>query len=377
MEITSHDSLEAICAEEWDALAGTNPFLKYGFLRSLETSDCLQSQGWYPQHIVVSSDGSIVGAMPLYVRDNSYGEFVFDWAWAEAYEKAGGRYYPKLVSAIPFSPVSGSRLLTHNDDPDKNNIKKLLVSTGIKLCTDNNLSSWHCLFIDLEPHEIFVNSNMLARLGCQYHWFNRGYLNFQDFLSTLSSKKRKNIKRERRLVDKLNLNIETLVGAEISEKHWQIFYTFYCATFTKKWGAPRLTLEFFLNLEKNLPGAAVLILANDNQNYVAGAFSLQSDDVLYGRHWGCARDYNNLHFELCYYQTIEYCIKNNFKKLDAGAQGEHKIGRGFEPVETWSMHWLKDENFRAPVANFLDHETKAIKDYIAQLSEHSAFRKQE
>ena len=164
MEITSHDSLEAINAEEWDALAGSNPFLKYGFLRLLETSDCLQSQGWYPQHIIVSSNGSIVGAMPLYVRDNSYGEFVFDWAWAEAYEKAGGRYYPKLVSAIPFSPVSGSRLLTNNHDPEKNNIEKLLVNTGIKLCADNNLSSWHCLFIDLEPHEIFTNNNMLARL---------------------------------------------------------------------------------------------------------------------------------------------------------------------------------------------------------------------
>ena len=377
MKITSHDSLEAINADQWDILAGNNPFLKYGFLRSLETTNCLDAQGWYPQHLVVMSNDKLVGAMPLYVRDNSYGEFVFDWAWADAYEKAGGQYYPKLVSAIPFSPVSGNRLLTQKDDPEKDTIKKLLVTAGIQLCADNNLSSWHCLFVDLESHEFFLNKNMLARLGCQYHWFNYNYLDFEEFLKALSSKKRKNIKRERRQVRDLDLQIETLVGAEISENQWNVFYEFYCSTFEKKWGAPRLTLDFFLNLEQNLPGAAVLILASDAGKYVAGAFSLQSEEVLYGRHWGCARDYNNLHFELCYYRTIEYCIKNNLKKLDAGAQGEHKIGRGFEPIETWSMHWLREENFRSPVNNFLNHETKAVKDYICQLSEHSAFRKNE
>jgi predicted N-acyltransferase len=222
---------------------------------------------------------------------------------------------------------------------------------------------------------LFSDNETLVRLGCQYHWFNDNYLTFDDFLSALSSKKRKNIKRERRKVSESGLEIECLSGDGITEEHWKNFYAFYCSTFYQKWGEPRLTLDFFLSLNSRLPDCAVLILAKDKEKYVAGAFALSSEDTLYGRHWGCNENYDSLHFELCYYQTIEYCIRHKLKTLDAGAQGEHKISRGFVPIKTWSLHWLRELSFRKPVENFLNNETEAIEEYINKLEDHSAFKK--
>lgn len=374
LRLTVVDSLAGIAADDWNALAGDDPFLRHGFLHGLEATGCLAPQGWYPQHLVVHDGSRLVGAMPLYVRDNSYGEFVFDWSWAEAYQRAGGRYYPKLVTAVPFSPVSGRRLLLGNSPAD-GPIARLLVDAAVRACTDNELSSWHCLFLSDDEHPVCEDAGLLARLGCQYHWFNDDYQDFDAFLAHLASKKRKQIKRERRLVAEQDLTIETLVGADITAAQWSVFHRFYCSTFERKWGEPRLTEEFFQTLEDRLPGAAVLILARDGTEYVAGAFSLRGGDTLYGRHWGASGRFESLHFELCYYRTIDFCIENGLRRLDAGAQGEHKLARGFRPVKTWSMHYIRDPGFRRAVGDFLGHERRALEDYITGLDEHLAFRR--
>lgn len=367
-------SLAGIHAAEWDALAGDDPFMRHGFLHGVEATDCLESQGWYPQHLLVRDGETLVGAMPLYIRDNSYGEFVFDWSWADAYERAGGRYYPKLVTAAPFSPVGGRRLLTLPQHPRQADIEQVLVAAGIRACEDNQLSSWHCLFPEQAQTARFTDGGMMLRLGCQYHWYNHDYTDFDDFLAQLTSKKRKQIRRERRRVAEQDLVIETLTGDEISTEQWSVFYEFYCATFHRKWGEPRLTKAFFHSLESRLPGAAVLILAREGDQYVAGAFSLRGGDTLYGRHWGCLARHDNLHFELCYYRTIDYCIRHGLRRLDAGAQGEHKLSRGFVPVRTWSAHYLRDSGFRSAVNDFLRQERDGIEAYIESLDTHTAFR---
>ena len=373
MKIEVVDSLAGIDAHAWDELAGEDPFLRHGFLHGVEATGCLEPQGWYPQHLVVRDDDDVLlGALPLYVRDNSYGEFVFDWSWADAYERGGGRYYPKLVSAIPFSPVSGKRLLVRAGHEAE--VAPLLAYAGVKVCEDNDLSSWHCLFPDASQLAYFEKAGLLARLGCQYHWFNDAYTSFDDFLARLSSKKRKQIRRERRTVGEAGLTIETLVGDQITEAHWSVFHRFYCSTFNRKWGEPRLNEAFFQSLESRLPGAAVLILARDGRDYVAGAFSLQGGDTLYGRHWGCTGHHDNLHFELCYYRTIDFCISQGLRRLDAGAQGEHKLSRGFVPVKTWSTHWISDKGFRRAIRDFLSRETEAMERYVRELDGHLAFR---
>lgn len=373
MRVSVVDSLAGVAAADWDAMTGGHPFLLHGFLHGLEISDCLAPQGWYPQHVLVHEGARLVGALPLYLRDNSYGEFVFDWSWAEAYARAGGNYYPKLVSAIPFAPVTGPRLLVH-PAADRAAIGARLIASARDACADNGLSSWHCLFPPDDELPLYAQAGLLARLGCQYHWFNHDYADFDAFLATLTSKKRKQIKRERRLVDAHGLTIETLVGAEITPAQWSVFHRFYCSTFERKWGEPRLTLAFFQALEDYVPGRAVLILARDGARYVAGAFALRGDDSLYGRHWGTNAHYDNLHFELCYYRTIDFCINHRLARLDAGAQGEHKLARGFVPVATWSVHWLQDTRFRRAVADFLERERMAMDQHMNLLADHVAFR---
>jgi len=374
MKLEVVESLAGIAPEAWDALAGDDPFLRHGFLHGLEDTGCLEPQGWYPQHVLARIDGELVGALPLYLRDNSYGEFVFDWSWADAYERAGGRYYPKLVTAVPFSPVSGRRVLVSDDGPGAPTARAL-IDAAVQLCNDNGLSSWHCLFLSPEEKDLCEDAGLAARLGCQYHWFNDDYADFDAFLAALNSKKRKQVRRERRQVAAQELVIETLVGAAITPAHWSVFHDFYCSTFHRKWGEPRLTETFFQTLDARLPGAPVLILARAGADYVAGAFALRGGDTLYGRHWGCNARYDNLHFELCYYQTIDFCIRHGLRRLDAGAQGEHKLARGFVPVQTWSTHWIRDEGFRRAVQDFVNQERHALEQYIASLDDHLAFRR--
>ncbi len=374
MELEVVDSLSTISPGEWDRLAGGDPFLRHGFLHGLEATDCLSPQGWYPQHVLLREDGALRAALPLYVRDNSYGEFVFDWSWADAYERAGGKYYPKLVTAVPFSPVGGQRLLVTPDVPDPSTLRARLCAAGVQLCNDNQLSSWHCLFPLSEQLPELESAGLVTRLGCQYQWLNPGYSDFDAFLAALTSKKRKQIKRERRLVAEQDLSVETFVGDAITEQHWSVFYRFYCSTFHRKWGEPRLTERFFLELNDRLPGTPFLIMARRGEEYLAGAFGLIGDDTLYGRHWGCSAHADHLHFELCYYRTIDLCLALGLKRLDAGAQGEHKIARGFVPVRTWSAHWIRDNGFRAAVSEFVGRERDAMETYISSLDSHLAFR---
>lgn len=369
------NSLDNISSTEWNRLSdGGNPFVLYEYLHGLEKYDCLSDQGWIPCHFVVSSGNQLVGAIPLYLKTNSYGEFVFDWAWADAYERAGGKYYPKLVSTIPFAPVIGPRLLADPEFDRKAEIKTLLLKSVIEFIESSGISSFHALFIEEPDQEAFVQEKLLQRLTCQFHWFNPGYRDFQDFLDGMTSKKRKQIKRERRQVQENHIEIEVLSGDQINEEQWHFFYQFYCSTFYRRWGNPRLTLDFFHSLSDTLPKSTLLVLARHEKNYVAGAFSMLGRDTVFGRHWGCSEQFPYLHFELCYYQTIEFCIQNRLKKVDAGVQGEHKLSRGFSPIGAVSYHWIRHPGFRDAIEDYLNRETREIQWNIDALKQHLPYK---
>ena len=373
MRLSVIRALSDVPESDWQALAGTaEPFQHHALLNALEVHDCLEPQGWLPHHMLAWDGERLVGAMPLYLRDNSQGEFVFDWNWAEAYARAGGDYYQKLVTAVPFTPVTGARLLLAPEAPPET--AEALVEAAIGLAEDNSLSSWHCLF----PHEsqlpLLSGADLIRREGCQYHWFNHGYTDFEQFLETLTSKRRKEIRRERRDIPGAGVEIEIHEGSAIPDEIWQTFHRFYCDTFDRKWGSPRLTLNFFRTLSQSPGLHPVLFLARLEGEYVAGAFALRGPDTLYGRHWGCTRFVRNLHFELCYYQTIEYAIRHGLSRVDAGAQGEHKIARGFNPVRTWSVHWIRDPSFRRAVADFCRREERHIEAYVSQVNSATAYR---
>ena len=377
MEITikQANNLNQVAKSEWDQLdINGNPFLKYDFLNGLERFKCLEGHGWEPCHLLVTGEDNLLGAMPLYIRDDSHGEFVFDWAWADAYERAGGRYYPKLVSAIPFTPVCGPRILINPSLGKDRGIKTLLIKTVTELAERARLSSFHCLFTEEDDQQVMADSGLLMRKTCQFHWRNRNYDDFEHFLQGLTSRRRKQIKRERRTIREENVEILRLRGAEITEEHWAVFYGFYCSTFHRRWGSPRLTLDFFHHLSTAMPENTLLILAKHGKEYVAGAFAMLSDTTLYGRHWGCDRYLANLHFELCYYQTIEYCLENRLSWVDAGVQGEHKLYRGFEPFLALSGHWIRHAGFRAAVDNYLEQETAQMNAYVKALEAHLPFK---
>ena len=375
LSIQHHESLAEIDAADWNRLnSQANPFLQYEFLHGLERTDCLEPEGWYGRHLTVKLGQTLIAALPLYLRTNSYGEFVFDWAWADAFERAGGRYYPKLVSAIPFTPVVGERLLVDENYPDNAGLRKIIIEQLIETAGNANISSYHCLFPVVADRQSFTEHELLQRKGFQFHWHNRDYRDFDEFLASLSSKKRKQIKRERRQALEHGIDIDVLKGGDITEEQWQVFYGFYCSTFHRRWGNPRLTLEFFKLLSRDMPDATLLIMAKKGAQYIAGAFTMLGKDTVYGRHWGCSEQLPFLHFELCYYQTIDYCIKNQLKVVDAGVQGEHKLSRGFTPVPTWSCHWINHSGFRESVAKFLLEETREIDYYIESMGQHSPYK---
>ena len=369
-------SLGDLPAASWNSLSeGSNPFVLHEYLYGLEKHDCLAAHGWMPRHLLVWSGETLVGAMPLYARSNSYGEFVFDWAWADAYEQAGGKYYPKLVSTIPFAPVIGPRLLVRPDFPGARQVETLLVKQLISLVDTSALSSGHVLFTAKDDQQPFLEAGFMQRLTCQFHWSNRSFRDFDDFLDSLTSKKRKQIKRERRQAVDQKIGIEILTGDQISDAQWQAYYRFYCSTFQRRWGSPRLTLDFFRMLGRTLPSSTLLLLAKQDNAYVAGAFAMVGRDTLYGRHWGCDEQYPFLHFELCYYQTIDYAITNGLQKVDAGVQGEHKLARGFEPVAAKSYHWIRHAGFWRAVADYLHRESAEMDHYLQQLCDHLPFRR--
>ncbi len=372
LTLTLHPRIAEIAPAEWDACAGgDNPFVGHAFLSALEDSGSTGPRtGWLPQHACFRDEaGRVVAVAPLYAKSHSYGEYVFDHGWAASFERAGGRYYPKLQCAVPFSPVPGPRLLRRPDFPAES------VGAGLaQACEELRFSSVHATFCTEDEWEALGRAGWLRRLGTQFHWENEGYATFDDFLGALSSRKRKQVRRERRDAVQ-DLSIRVLRGDEIEQRHWDAFYKFYTSTVDRKWGSAYLTRRFFPMLSSLLGDQVVLMLAEHHGKPVAGALNLAGRDALYGRNWGCRGDWPFLHFELCYYQAIEFAIQHGLKRVEAGAQGEHKVSRGYLPQPTFSAHYISNPSFRRAVAQFLDEERPAIRRHIAALAEESPFRK--
>ncbi len=365
-----------IPAADWDSLAGPdNPFVSHAFLRILEESGSVGPKtGWEPRHLTARDPaGRLVGAVPLYLKGHSYGEYVFDHAWANAWERAGGSYYPKLQAAVPFTPVTGPRLLTAPDSPP--GTAEAMVGALRSIAADNGLSSVHVTFPTEAEYALFGRLGWLQRIGTQFHWENRGYAGFDDFLAAFSSRKRKAVKKERREVAESGVELLTLSGADLKPEHWDAFHRFYTATSDRKWGWAYLTEAFFHRLGETMPERVVLVMARDGGRWVAGALNLLGTDTLYGRNWGCVGDYRFLHFEACYYRAIDFAIERGLKRVEAGAQGEHKIQRGYLPVPTYSAHWIPNPGFRRAVADFLEREREAMAEEMRLLAEESPFRK--
>jgi predicted N-acyltransferase len=371
------DSLGGVTRAEWDALVPERyPFLRHVFLRALEEHGCLgERYGWIPQHLLLrDAAGRLVGAAPLYLKFNSYGEFVFDWAWADAYQRNGLQYYPKLVSASPYTPATGPKLLLSPDAPAGADAH--LAQAGLALARRLGVSSLHWLFTTGAETDRLESLGFMRRTGCQFHWENRGYRDFADFIARFSSAKRKKVMRERRRVGEHGIELRRLHGDEAGEAEWAIFHRLYESTFDKRGGLPTLSRDFFLALAEQAPESVLLVAAYDGPRMVAAAFDLVGSDSLYGRHWGCFADYHSLHFEACYYQGLEYSIERGLARFEPGAQGEHKVSRGFLPTTTWSAHWLADERFGEAVGRFLQHETEGMREYMRELGERSPYRQQ-
>ena len=369
-QLSISETLNDIPVDQWNTLAGeNNPLIQHEFLLAFETGECLNKFGWFPKYFLIHSENNeLIGAMPAYEKHNSYGEFVFDWAWADAYQRAGLNYYPKLVISIPYSPCQGPRILALNNDPE---IKSLLIKFALDFAKKNNYSSAHWLFNLEDDFTLLKQHTELQRFDYQFHWKNNNYSCFDDFLAELTSKKRKNIKQERRKVNDQNIQIKTFNGAELDEEQWKKIYYFYTITFMKKSGSATLSLNFF----KAIANKLLVIFAYNNEEAVAGAICIIGKDTLYGRHWGCFEEFDSLHFEVCYYTGIEYCIENGLKTFEPGAQGEHKIARGFLPVKTHSAHWVANPEFNRILIDHLHRENQARENYGEDLIAASPFKK--
>jgi len=378
ISVKVHAAISQIPAAAWDACAGDgNPSVCHAFLDALEESGSTTSRtGWMPQHLSVAGpDGAIVGLVPLYAKTHSYGEYIFDYGWADAYERAGGRYYPKLLSAAPFTPVPGPRLMLRAGAPPE--IRTHLIAGMIELAKRRRISSVHVNFPEQADMDALAEAGFLQRLSQQFHWANDGYRDFDDFLAALNSRKRKAVKKERREALAPGLEIEVLTGSDLKPRHWDAFYEFYLATSDRKWGSAYLNRRFFALIGERMPEKIVLVMARHGANYVAGAFNLLGKDTIYGRNWGSYGDYKFLHFECCYYQAIEFAITHGLKRVEAGAQGPHKIQRGYLPTPTYSAHWIPDPAFRRAVAQFLTRERDMVAHKMDGLSEFSPFRREE
>jgi len=368
MKISIHQNINDIPASEWNTLIiDNNPFLHHEFLAALENHGCVSDQyGWIPCHITIYDKQKLIGAMPLYEKHNSYGEFVFDHAWADAYQRNGLRYFPKLVSSIPYTPATGQRLLATKNRQEE--VFKLLIKTAQQLCEQKSYSGFHCLFPHPKQHNWLVQQNLLTRYDCQFHWHNNNYATFEDFLTALTAKKRKNIRQERRRVEQANITLRCLNGHTATDKDWENFTQFYNQTFAEKHGMATLNYGFFHEVAHQLPEQVLLVLADTEAGKcIAGSLMFISDTTLYGRHWGAIEHVDKLHFEACYYQGIDYCIKHNIQHFEPGAQGEHKIARGFLPTLTKSSHWLNNSPFQTSIEQFIQHEHDAITHYMDSL----------
>ncbi len=369
--------IDEIDAAAWDACAGTdNPFVGHAFLKILEDSGaaCGKS-GWLPRHILIEDDGgAVVGAVPCYLKNHSYGEYVFDWGWANAFERAGGRYYPKLQTSVPFTPVTGPRLLIR-PDADAEDARRLLLAGLVELAQRHEASSAHITFCTEDEWRSMGEAGLLQRVGQQFHWRNRGYGDFDDFLDALSSRKRKTIRKERRAANADGMRIETITGDALEDRHMEAFYGFYINTVGRKWAHAYLNREFFLLLGQRLADRVVLVMASQDGRFVGGALNLRGGDTLYGRNWGAAGHFDMLYFEACFYRAIDFAIEHGLARVEAGAQGPHKIARGYVPTPTYSAHWIRDPNFRSAVAGFLDRERPMMRAEMDALAGHAPYRK--
>ena len=374
--LSTHDSIEAIPRADWNGLTDPDtPFLRHEFLAAMERHGCVGEElGWLPRHLALrDEDDRLVAAAPCYLKFNSYGEFVFDWAWAGAYQRYGLRYYPKLVIASPYTPATGPRILVA-DSPGKDEYTAALIHGSLDIAERLGVSSLHWLFTTGTETRALERQGLMRRVGCQFHWSNPGYQDFDHFLGTLSSAKRKQIKRERRRVAEAGIRFRLLSGREISDDEWVTFLQLYCDTFDKRGGIPTLSLGFFQEIGRTLADHCLLVLAYHGGEIVAAAFDLVGTRSLYGRHWGCFADFHSLHFEACYYQGLEYCIQRGLSRFEPGAQGEHKIARGFLPTPTWSAHWIADAHLRDAIGQFLDRERDGMDDYLSEMRSHSPYK---
>jgi predicted N-acyltransferase len=373
------EGMGAVPREQWNALANPagepyDPFLDWDFLEACEASGCAAPDtGWGPRHILAhDGKGRLVGGAPLYFKSHSRGEFVFDHSWADARHRAGGRYYPKLLCAVPFTPVTGRRLLAIG--PHASSIRRMLARAIVETAADAKASSAHFNFLLEDEWRALGEDGLLLREDQQFHWINRGYKTFDDFLAALASRKRKMLRRERREAQD-GLTIERVTGADLAKQHWDAFFRFYMDTGGRKWGSPYLNREFFTLLHQRMADKCLLIIARRNSKPIAGALNMIGSDTLYGRYWGRTEERPFLHFEICYYQAIEFAIERGLKRVEAGAQGEHKLARGYEPQLTHSAHWIAHSGLRQAVAAYLDREREAVEEGIDELSAYSPFRK--
>lgn len=367
-------SLSEIGQPAWDALVAlqpyANPFLSFAFLDALHESGCASAEsGWQPQYLTLWQGDRLDAALPLYLKTHSYGEYVFDWAWADAYQRNGLKYYPKLLSAIPFTPVTASRLLARNEIA-----RSALIDALGKMQEEYDVSSSHILYPPDSQAALLGQAGFILRTGVQFHWLNPGYRDFEDFLSALEQKKRKNIRAERRKVRDADITFQRIPGALASPADWRFFKRCYDHTYAEHYSTPYLNLDFFLRIGANMPRNILLVIAERSGKPIASSLSIHSDQTLFGRYWGAVEHHPCLHFETAYYQPLEFCIETGIKCFEGGAQGQHKMARGFLPQKTWSAHWLAHPAFADAIERFLERENNGVEAYLDELNENTPFR---
>ena len=374
MKVTVHDSIADIDGDDWNALAGPDyPFLRHEFLELAETTGSVSPDaGWTPRHLALYEGSRLRAAMPLYEKTHSWGEFVFDWAWAQAYERAGLSYYPKLVSAVPFTPAPSPRLL--RAEPGDDVAATALLAAAVRLVTETDCSSFHVLFPTPQELPLLERHGLLVRKDCQFHWHNRDYADFDDFLATFTSAKRKKARRDRRRVADAGIRFRRLSGADMSRDDWSTVYGLIARTFMLRGSLPYFNQAFFEGLGQRLGDGILVILAELDGRPIAAAVFYESDSALYGRYWGSDGHYDALHFETCYYQGIDYCIETGKTLFEPGTQGEHKVARGFSPVATWSAHWLAHPEFADAIERYLHEEGRHVERYIDAVDAHTPYK---
>jgi predicted N-acyltransferase len=376
MNLLVIDSIAEVSATEWDSLnTDGNPFNSHTFLLAAEQHHATTAEmGWYPRHLILKSDDdTLLAVVPLFARTHSFGDFSHDWSWSSAFERMGLRYYPKLVSGHPYTPTSGPRFLI-GPDADHAKVRDVLLEAAMELTQELDASCWQALFLRDEELQALKAEGLLLRRGYQFHWYNREYRDFEDFLATFSADKRKKAKRERRRVEEAGLAIKECHGDEISPQLWMSIHRHYLSTFIQYGNHAAFSREFFMEVGQSLGKRMVLFLAYEGERHVATAICYRDNQTLYGRHWGADADYHSLHFELCLYRGIDYCIRHGLQRFEPGAQGEHKLSRGFMPIDTWSAFWVRDTRMRQAIGDFLKREQHVISAYQDEMAEHAPFK---